>query len=60
MARKAHPGFKAVQSKVAARTNPHTGRPYGKERAGKIVAAAARGASAAAKRANPKLKKVKG
>lgn len=48
----AHPGFKAVQAKVA--------KKYGKKKAGAIVAAAARNASASAKRKNPKLKRVKG
>jgi hypothetical protein len=49
---KAHPGFKAVQAKIAKR--------YGKERAGAILASATRKASAKAKRANPRLKRVKG
>lgn len=51
---KAHPGFEAVQAKVAKKEG------VGKERAGAIVAAAARGASKAARKANPRLKKVKG
>jgi len=50
----AHPGFKAVQSKIASRSG------VGKERAGAILAAATRRASPAAKRANPRLKRVKG
>ena len=50
---KAHPGFKAVQEKVM-------GEGYSREAAGRIVAAAARNASAKAKRANPRLKRVKG
>ena len=49
-----HPGFKAVQSKIAGE------RGVGKERAGAILAAATRRASPAAKRANPNLKRVKG
>lgn len=49
---KAHPGFKAVQNKVA--------KNYGKEAAGAIVAAASRNASKKAKAKNPKLRKVKG
>ena len=49
---KAHPGFKAVQSKIA--------KKYGKERAGAILGSSSRGASAAAKKANPRLKRVKG
>lgn len=49
---KAHPGFKAVQNKVA--------KKYGKKAAGAIVASAARKASKGAKSKNPRLKKVKG
>lgn len=49
---KAHPGFKAVQKKVA--------KKYGMKKAWAIVAAASRNASAKAKRKNPRLKKVKG
>ena len=51
---KAHPGFKAAQAKIAQR--------YGgdKQRAGRILAAATRRASAKAKRANPRLKRVRG
>lgn len=47
-----HPGFKAVEKKIAARggvRNPEA-----------VLAAASRGASAAAKKANPRLKRVKG
>lgn len=51
---KSHPGFKAVQAKVAKSEG------VSKERAGAIVAASSRGASAKAKRANPRLKRVKG
>lgn len=51
---KAHPGFKAVQSKIASQQG------ISQERAGAILAAGARKASPAAKAANPKLKKVKG
>ena len=50
---RSHPGFKAVQEKVM-------GEGYSREAAGRIVAAAARNASAKAKRANPRLKRVKG
>lgn len=56
MMSKAHPGFAAVQKKIA-------GRLKGKgamKRAGAILAAASRGASKKAKRANPRLKRVKG
>lgn len=49
---KAHPGFKAVQGKIAQK--------YGMKRAGAILAASSRGASAKAKKANPRLKRVKG
>lgn len=49
---KAHPGFKAVQAKIA--------KKYGMKRAGAILAAASRKASPKAKRANPRLKRVKG
>lgn len=48
-----HPGFKAVQSKIASKEG------VSKKRAGAILAASTRGASAKAKRANPNLKKVK-
>jgi hypothetical protein len=49
---KAHPGFKAIQGKIA--------KKYGMKRAGAILAAATRRASAKAKKANPRLKRVKG
>jgi hypothetical protein len=49
----AHPGFKAVQSKIAK-------SGVGKAAAGAILANATRHASAAAKRANPRLNRVKG
>ena len=51
---KKHPGFKAVQKKIAARQG------VGMERAGAILASAGRGASAAAKKKNPRLKRIKG
>ena len=50
---KEHPGFKAVQSKIE-------GEGYSKKIAGAILAARTRHASAAAKRSNPHLKRVKG
>jgi hypothetical protein len=50
---KGHPGFQNVQSKIARQ------KGISKDRAGAILAASTRGASTAAKRANPKLKKVK-
>ncbi len=51
---KKHPGFKAVQKQIA--------KEYGDnmEKAGAILASKTRSASPAAKRSNPKLKKVKG
>jgi len=52
--KKAHPGFKAVAAKVAAKQG------VSKERASAIVAAGARKASKAAVKANPALKKVSG
>jgi hypothetical protein len=49
----AHPGFKAVQAKIAAKQG------VSKKAAGAILAAGARKASAKAKAANPRLKRVK-
>ncbi len=49
---KKHPGFKAVQKKIAGK--------YGMKAAGAILASKTRKASAKAKKKNPKLKKVKG
>ena len=46
--------FKAVQAKIAAKEG------ISKKRAGAILANSSRNASAAAKRKNPKLRKVKG
>lgn len=54
-----HPGFEAVSDRIARRTNPRTGRPYGRERARAILAAASRRASDRAKAENPALEKVK-
>lgn len=51
---KSHPGFKAVQAKIARSEG------IGKKAAGAILANASRNASKSAKKANPKLKKVKG
>ena len=59
MAGKAHPGFKAVQNKIAKKVKPRKGETK-KEAAGAILAAAARKASPSAKKKNPRLKKVKG
>ncbi len=51
---KSHPGFKAVQNKIAKQQG------VSKEAAGAILASASRNASPAAKKANPNLKKVRG
>jgi hypothetical protein len=51
MISKKHPGFAAVQKKIE-------GEGYSKDSAGSILAAASRNASPAAKKANPRLKKV--
>ena len=51
---KDHPGFKSVAASIASRGG------YSKDRAGAILAAATRRASPAAKRANPRLNRVKG
>jgi hypothetical protein len=53
-AKKKHPGFQAVQSKIAKKQG------ISQERAGAILASAARKASPAAKKTNPRLKKIKG
>jgi hypothetical protein len=50
---KKHPGFKAVQAKIARREG------ISQERAGAILAASTRRASSKAKKANPRLKRVK-
>jgi hypothetical protein len=50
---KAHPGFKAVQKHIES-------EGYSKNIAGAILASRSRHASAAAKRKNPRLNKVKG
>lgn len=51
---KAHPGFKAVQKQISKKQG------VSMERAGAILAAGTRKASAAAKKKNPRLKRVKG
>jgi hypothetical protein len=48
---KAHPGFKGAQKQMMA-------KGMSKEMSGRILAAGARKASPAAKRANPRLKRV--
>lgn len=50
MAKKAHPGFKAVEAKIA--------RQPGIRNPGAVLAAKTREASPAAKKANPRLKHV--
>lgn len=57
---KAHPGFATIAGGIAKETNPRTGKAYGKKVAGAILASRTRAASAAAKRRNPNLKRVKG
>lgn len=47
-----HPGFKAIQSKIA--------KKYGSKAAGAILANATRKAGAKAKAKNPRLNRVKG
>ena len=49
-----HPGFKAVQKKIAGEYGGNM------KKAGAILASKTRNASAAAKKANPRLKKVRG
>lgn len=53
MASKKHPGFKAVQAKIAKQSG------VSKQAAGAILANATRNASKKAKKANPRLKRVK-
>ena len=50
--KKKHPGFQSVQNKIASKQG------ISKERAGAILAHSTRHASKAAKKANPRLKKV--
>lgn len=54
MAAKKHPGFKAVQKKIAKKEG------ISEKAAGAILASSSRKASASAKKKNPNLKKVKG
>jgi hypothetical protein len=49
-----HPGFKKVSQKIQKEQG------VSKKQADAILAASSRGASAAAKRKNPRLKRVKG
>lgn len=53
MASAKHPGFKAVQKQIARKQG------VSMKQAGAILASSTRNASASAKRANPRLKKVK-
>ena len=48
-----HPGFKAVQKQIARKQG------VSMKQAGAILASSTRNASASAKRANPRLKRVK-
>jgi hypothetical protein len=50
---KKHPGFKAVQKKIEE-------EGYSKKSAGAILANASRHASGKAKKANPRLRRVRG
>ena len=52
MAKKAHPGFASVEKKIE-------GEGYSKKAAGAILASKTRNASPSAKKANPRLAKVK-
>lgn len=54
MASKKHPGFKRVAAGIARR------KGISRKRAGAILAASTRRASKAAKRKNPRLRRVKG
>jgi hypothetical protein len=51
---KQHPGFKAVQARIAKKEG------VSKKAAGAILGAATRRASPAARRANPRLNRVRG
>lgn len=51
--KKAHPGFKAVQSSIEKKEG------VSKKAAGAILASASRKSSASAKAKNPRLKKIK-
>lgn len=51
---KTHPGFQAEENRIAERED------ISKDQAAAILAASARRASPAARKANPRLKRVKG
>lgn len=53
MSQSKHPGFAAVQSKIASKEG------LSKKAAGAILAASSRGASKATKEENPRLRKVR-
>lgn len=55
---KAHPGFQGAENSVAKRTNPKTGKPYGKKAAAKIIGYNKAHASKAARKANPRLNRT--
>ncbi len=57
---KAHPGFKAVQASIANQPNKRGKGKIGKKRAGAILASRTRAASAAARKRNPNLNRVRG
>jgi hypothetical protein len=58
---KSHPGFRAVQGDIAKRLQDKgVSAKEAHARAGAILASRTRGAGAAAKKANPRLKRVKG
>lgn len=55
-----HPGFQAIQRSIAQQPDKRRGGQLGLRAAGAILAARTRGVSAAAKKRNPRLKRVKG
>lgn len=59
MASKKHPGFAAVQEKIAATVKPRIKGQPKSEAAAAILASSTRKASPVAKKANPFLNKVK-
>jgi|HubBroStandDraft_2_1064218.scaffolds.fasta_scaffold1373150_1 hypothetical protein len=59
--KKLHPGFKVVQNRIARRFEAEgESHESAESRAGRILAARSRHASKAAKKANPRLNRVKG
>jgi len=55
-----HPGFEAVQERIAKQKNKRGKGKIGMKRSGAILAAGARKASESAVKANPRLKRVRG